>query len=1218
MTKRNPVSATQNVWSDAQEVDNDDLNLEQNYNNIIQSSIISNHIGTGVLPDTLDQNIIFDSLLFSGLLDGIAIVPQNQPTDNNYGNQLEIQLLDSKAAGNKRIKVCVIGLDFQSNLQYETFVFKTNEVQVGKKHFAKINLLMFNDLLGDPARSFNLGGRLIIKEVKNLLLTRDPIMVAQNVEPNLFFRDFFFAGTNTLFSTLQVALPYYNIDSLNIYTSQKDVKKLLNGDVTTQIGQKFLATSNNIQKATLLLSVINSDPANLTDLQWNGDLIISIYSLQSSISCPTDYIPNLPIDYSPSNIPLAQVSINYNSLHDQGLVLDTVPQPVDFVFSTSAIANANITPGSYYAITVKRAGSADKCDIQISVGNDRVNDSRVTIFTGDLWVDIPEEDLWFEIWTDAAKISDGQFYEEGNGTSISKTILNSESNTTVDYCLDQIYFTGTDTFSAVVTAKIDENTPVPDQRTGNPVYSRKDFIPNIELMNTLDLTSLEKTSEPFIVGSIYDKNKKTYNTFLSTIRANLHSATLIEDELIIKVVDTSDVLRYDPLTTELITHFINGELVNAKLFPNINNASLYYRIADTKLCSMTLGDINGDNLIDGYDVPLLSSYIGFNLNQGLPLTTQIPIDGYFTNGYQTLTTGFVNDFNLNFKLIDLNTHTVIASATDGILVPNPNNPREAYFSSSSIDFNTIVGITSYKLVVYTSTNQGNFGGFDITSLNSTSDVLTIRKIILTGDSIVEMLRADVDGDYIITGNDLQLLQQYIDKSNLSSNVGTRFQVFRFKLEKFIDRQDDYSSITPSRSTALHTAPDVFAADGYFYSHNFLINPSPMSIQRQLTWEDYLVATNSRAKLVPSVFTTLSGYVENSCHVNGVSCNIYPPAPTFNSGRVDYMVPNNLIIGDGGQLKTESGDFYKVDFEVGTIILEIPNILLATEKTINLMEDFIVEYYDINSNNPRRGMTTKGFPAMKFADCSFVDSDALLNDQIRFSVSVQSFTPKNGSQDGYFGVLVDYQTGLLKLNFTNLYQDLILRTLSTKLQINVFLKKGGFNNREVFIDAEKVKNLLQLISVFGDSPDHIPSANIDLENQVAGVLPIENGGTGLSTVGPAGTVLMSNGTSLSYQVAGGGTGGSVGPPGPPGPIGPTGNTGTFGPTGPVGPTGPQGTAGVGLVGPTGAQGPIGPTQWVPPPINATDPGTAGQYSADSNYVYICIATNTWVRAAVHSW
>src|SRR5258708_18098922 len=114
-----------------------------------------------------------------------------------------------------------------------------------------------------------------------------------------------------------------------------------------------------------------------------------------------------------------------------------------------------------------------------------------------------------------------------------------------------------------------------------------------------------------------------------------------------------------------------------------------------------------------------------------------------------------------------------------------------------------------------------------------------------------------------------------------------------------------------------------------------------------------------------------------------------------------------------------------------------------------MSDFIVDF-------TQTGLTRVGFPAMRFADCSTVGTDALSKDQIRFSVSVQSFSPNtNGlTTDGYTGVIVDgkmgvsvdYTTGLLTLNFTNLFQDQVLQTLSTKVQVNVFLKKGGFNNR----------------------------------------------------------------------------------------------------------------------------------------------------------------------------
>lgn len=37
-----------------------------------------------------------------------------------------------------------------------------------------------------------------------------------------------------------------------------------------------------------------------------------------------------------------------------------------------------------------------------------------------------------------------------------------------------------------------------------------------------------------------------------------------------------------------------------------------------------------------------------------------------------------------------------------------------------------------------------------------------------------------------------------------------------------------------------------------------------------------------------------------------------------------------------------------------------------------------------------------------------------------------------------------------------------------------------------------------------------------------------------------------------------------------------------------------------------------------PSSSTDTGTAGQVAWDANYVYICIATNTWKKALLSDW
>ena len=113
---------------------------------------------------------------------------------------------------------------------------------------------------------------------------------------------------------LQAAMPTYNVADLDIMTSGLGTLVLASGDVTTQIGEKFQATTNNIQKITLLLSVQNLVAGQQNNLVWTGDLIASIYPLQTSVNCPTDLVPGLPTQFAPSNIPVAQISFNYGTL----------------------------------------------------------------------------------------------------------------------------------------------------------------------------------------------------------------------------------------------------------------------------------------------------------------------------------------------------------------------------------------------------------------------------------------------------------------------------------------------------------------------------------------------------------------------------------------------------------------------------------------------------------------------------------------------------------------------------------------------------------------------------------------------------------------------------------------------------------------------------------------------------------------------------------------
>jgi hypothetical protein len=191
--------------------------------------------------------------------------------------------------------------------------------------------------------------------------------------------------------------------------------------------------------------------------------------------------------------------------------------------------------------------------------------------------------------------------------------------------------------------------------------------------------------------------------------------------------------------------------------------------------------------------------------------------------------------------------------------------------------------------------------------------------------------------------------------------------------------------------------------------------------------------------------------------------LYPISTNFDPGRTDQYIPNNLIIGNSGEIRRPDGNYYKVDFEIAKLVFEIPLSMIG-EKTMYLFDDFISNYF----GGPG-GLTRLGFPAMKFADGTFVEADALGRNQVRFLAEIQSFSPNETaiSIDGYYGVVVDPRigiylddnTGILKLNFANLYQDPIFQTLNTKVQIQVFLKKSGFNNAPLFLNSIVVNNLL---------------------------------------------------------------------------------------------------------------------------------------------------------------
>ena len=974
MINRKDISLIHNRWHDGQRVDRSDMNVEQERNIQTDAAIVHHHFGSGVLLSSPQQNILFDSdnldstqasLVAAGNFDGTGIDPHQQPSDVSLGNQIEISLTDSAVFGRLSVKVAIIGLSFDDSLQMERMYFYRNEKQVTSKHYKRILTILFNDFKGNNNCSRNLGGRIVIKETLPFQLSRDALMKAQDVMPDIFWRDFKVATPSiSLFETIQNGIgAEYNADNLQINVTGTTDRELVPNDVTSQVGQKFIAETDNIQKITLLLGVRRDDSADEDDIfDWSGDLVVSVYPLQTSVSCPSDIVPDLAIDFDPSNEPIVQLSYDQGDLQDIGYVLTDVLQPVDFVFNSTKLGSGStsgLTVGNFYVVTIKRTGAATSGTIFTGVGTDRLENSRLTLFSG-VWADVTEEDLWFQIWTDSSKIADGQGYDEGNGIQFDKTIVDTSTGALIDNEIRYKSFitTGENVINIGVIQALEEETlTVQDERSGNNIFSRKEFIPSFSFVTTSGLSALKEVGNPLVLGCIQDNNPK-------------QNPGLEKEQMLIGLAngDLFCIVNPDP-------DLLSLNLIGSKLIPNADCAQLNYRIFGSEYCTDGYGDVNGDGYIDAADIAAASDLIGESIF--FESTQQKIIDGYF--------------------------------------------------------------------------------------------------------STLELLRADVDGDGYITAADVDLITQYVNRQINGFPAGTSFDHLCLRVQQSVGRYDGYFDcdgyVRIDGYTGLNIVdPDSLSQftllyDGYltdpvieadsvftivpFVGTTFLIEPQPY-------WQPWLLGESSKTRNIFASFYEDETLSQLSCN-QALTFQCQDRAstvPECDPGKNNIYVPGHLLLENGGEILRPDGTHAKLDFEIGTVILQLPEEPLE-EVTINILDKFVVDRGD--------GLTNAGFPAMRYADCSTVQAEDIVFNRLKFSVSIQAYYPSLDGyteEDGYgvivdniIGVYMDHNNGILSLSLKDLAADEVFQTLVTKIQILVYLKKAGWNNQPIVVAPSQLIGLL---------------------------------------------------------------------------------------------------------------------------------------------------------------
>lgn len=681
-----PVNLKKCNYQDGQQLTETDFTDEQSYNDGINESLENNFFGSGIIEEFPNIRTIFDTddlnSTQQALLDSYAFDGQNvyigsdlvDVSDEIEGVNLAIQLsgtfLDDYGSAN--IKVSIIGDTFGDDLIHDDLIFKTDGTQITKGRYKLVRAILFNNFAGSLTNSqryacdgYNLVGRCLIREAKAMEVSADPIMVSQTAQPSLYWSEFSLPSyTTTLNQVLQSAIgASRSLADLNIGLASEGQRELVANDVTTRIGQKFLATGSNIQKISVLLSS-KYNPLHLPGedgYEWRGDIVLTIHKLQTDVDCPESPVPDNAIDFDPDPTILAQIVLDETDLLYQGVILSGTPQIVDFVLTGTNVGDPVRTPieeGSYYVFTIGRSGAATYGTILLEEASDRVDNSYMTIYDGTQWINVTESDMWFAVYGDYIKVSDGIAYDEGVGIQIPR-IAPDETNTEAPYIYDAVpfYTSSYDAYNYALLENLDAfSEPEQDQRTGNLVYSRVASSPDVSLINSSALTTLLVTNpDPVLLATSRDINPRGNP---SSITGRTYLPGLV-------IGNTFNILRPD-------ADILQNNLIGSILFPSTScgGASCAFRITKQTLFDDAYGDINGDGVIDLNDLTIIDDWI----------STYTSIDITDTAQHYLFYTGVID--TMQFLRADVNGDGVVDNS-DKVLIENYINKLTLSFPVGS-------------------------------------------------------------------------------------------------------------------------------------------------------------------------------------------------------------------------------------------------------------------------------------------------------------------------------------------------------------------------------------------------------------------------------------------------------------------------------------------------------------------------------------------------------
>ena len=984
---------------DGQRVTEEDLDVEQIHNLSVTSNIIKNFHGSGVLKNSFfEEKILLDtkfpgkytggsenlskSDIESGNFDGLPITLDIQPSDQKYGNRIEIELENVKIRGKYKTSIMILGRSFNGvgdpgELVSEIITFGKNTKKISKNYYLKIFAIFFNNFSGGTGRtniesskdSLNLisesAGRAKIREAESLMVYPASSMISQKESPNFELSNFITYDEGVSIELLVQEALGSEASSKDLYlefTSDK-IALAKNGDTAVEYGQKFLSKTNNIQKIDILLSVEKDEDRDIgKEYDFSGDIVVSIYKLSTETKCVTDVVPDNLIDFDPDISPIVEISYSQKDLIDLGYELDSTPRVVSIDFSGTLVADPNIEPSieanSYYAFMISRRGDSRVGSIVFEKGYDKSKrkeslgrelnvvekygkqESRFVEFDPETsrYIDDRTRSLWFEVHSDCVEITSGVAYSYDGykvvlpksedfvaGAEVSLTTRNIPLRTIANDEYNYVIMTRSETFTS----------PNVHPRTGNFVFTRIVDSIAISVVNASELEDLLEDSTPIILARVLDRNTRD----AQTIEGTISTPGLIYRDHIWIVNPTSEML--------------SENLVNRIIVPDLDcQCASKYRIVNAECMNIMAGDLNRDGEISEDDILSVLELVGNTLNSEhterrilggeisaidfilSDLNSDDTIDGFDIELMEDAIDGYVNfsvDERINFLRLDL--ENVLESLDDPTL-----------FEDISFSGTTSSGTDSLQFVVEDERTALALRVGDKVSIPSASvdagDYLVYSKVVAEDAKSITVGVTSLDGEAI----------EFIGSGafNVVVTSGTDANIFADNL--------NFLNIPYSSSNF-----------GIYYV--------------QAPFEERFIDVCDLRRFVAQSFIEEP---EDDCLCAEIVCIEQDPcSPEYKN---QLHIPSDIYITDG-EILSEPGVPYHGDIEYATVRMPLPPGSME-DCQVNLYETFV-------RSDDGSCKTAAGYPAMLYSDGTYVgcndsgDDTDISKGRVKFTSAIAS-------------------------------------------------------------------------------------------------------------------------------------------------------------------------------------------------------------------------------------